>query len=111
MDNDDLKQYAVALCEYCDSKLNCGKMLKIFTKNMNITEAANFIRDIVKSNVFKDLKGSIDEFYIELNSDEIVEKLNKMINDNNEFDSSDEDNLRFLLSIYIPSKIIFNFIF
>jgi hypothetical protein len=49
-----------------------------------------FIRDIMKSSVFKDLKGSMDEFYAEINA-EIAEMLKKLINDNFEFEGSDED--------------------
>jgi hypothetical protein len=91
------------LCEHCDSKLNCGKILKIFTNNMTAHDAADFMYDIIQLRIFKDLSGSMDEFYLKINSKNIEETIQKLIKDNIEFNDSDNDStgiLRFF-SIFI----------
>jgi hypothetical protein len=104
MDLHQRKRYTVTLCEHIDTKPNCGKILKKFTETLDSSEAATFMYDIITLDFFKDLNGSMNEFYLEFESEEIIEMLKSLISENHEVNSqneiveSDEDsvgNLRF----------------
>jgi hypothetical protein len=70
---------------------------------MTAHDAADFMYDIIQLRIFKDLSGSMDEFYLKINSKNIEETIQKLIKDNIEFNDSDNDStgsLRFF-SIFI----------
>jgi hypothetical protein len=57
---------------------------------MDPSEAVAFIHDIITLDFFKDLIGSMNEFYLEIQPDINVEMLKSMISDSCEVNSQNE---------------------
>ena len=97
------KRLAKVICEHCEKKRSCGRILNIFTSNFCDPNAASFIYDIIGLDFYLDLQGKTSSFMMEIRSPvrELLRSLlseSDMVDDDGEIVESDADsdgNLRY----------------
>ena len=62
----ETQRFVTDICSHANSKKTCGKILNIFSKNLNSQEAASFIVSIVYLDFFQDIKGNMESFLSEI---------------------------------------------
>ena len=107
----DRKKFCMQLCSTADSKRVCGLVVNIFTGDLSVQEAANFIFDILSSDYFLDMQGNMAAFQQQIRTP-VREALQPIISNNLSVDhngdilESDADsngNLRYMLTFLTSS--------
>ncbi len=64
--SEELRRLAVSLIGFCRTTSDCGRVLNVFTEHIPDDATANFVQSIMRTELFLDLKGSVEDLLAEM---------------------------------------------
>ena len=68
MVSEEVRRLAVSLIGFCRTTSDCGRVLNVFTEHIPDDATASFVQSVMKTELFLDLKGSVDDLLAEMPS-------------------------------------------